>query len=297
METNVWKRKTKEERQKETKLEAKKMTSLMKAKNMDILADENTDHLNILEGPDIWICDSGCNTHMNPHKQGFDEIKYGEDMNMSGCIVGKTVNCDGIQGMKVAINNVRYTPGGKYNMLSERVLKKEGWLLFRDNKSKWLEKNGRKIIFDIKVETSEGLLYCMKIDRTNISGALRDSIMESNTKEMTYAEIAKNIVRKCPIPKTSSRVTHVNQGQAKKVRIKNKAPHLLKRKVDGPVIGKDNGLVKGKVNGLVKGSLMNKNEDLIRKGTAHLVKERNDEASKIKVESQINGTDSEITNR
>ena len=130
----------------------------MKAKNMDILAVENTDHLNILEGPEIWICDSGCNTHMTPHKQGFDEIKYGEEMNMSGRIVGKTVNCDGSKGMKVAINNVRYTPGGKFNILSERVLKKEGWLLFRDNKSKWLEKNGRKIIFDIKVETSKGVL-------------------------------------------------------------------------------------------------------------------------------------------
>ena len=191
------KKETKKGTQLETekeKLETKK-TNLMKKKNKDAVVENIPDHPNILNGPDIWICDSGCATHMTPHKQGFNEIKYGKEMNMSGCIVGKTVNCDGNGELKLTINNVRYTPEGKFNFISEKVLKAKGWLLYKNSDSKWLEKDGRKILFDIKVSTSKGMLYCMKIERTNIDDETKNSSMKYGMSGMTYAEIAKNILR------------------------------------------------------------------------------------------------------
>ena len=151
--------------------------SVEKVKKKDVAAAVTIpDHPSILHGPDIWICDSGCTTHMMPHMQGFSKVEFhkesvtmanGQDegSSFSGNIVGMKVDNQGNEDFPIELNNVSYNPGSVYNLFSTSVLTQKGWLLFGNNKSMWLEKEGTKLVFDIKVSTDKGVLYCMKIDQ------------------------------------------------------------------------------------------------------------------------------------
>ena len=137
---------------------------------------------------------------MTPYMQGFSKVEFhkesvtmanglDEGSSFSGNIVGMKVDNQGNEDFPIELNNVSYIPGSTFNLFSTSVLTQKGWLLFGNNKSMWLEKEGTKLVFDIKVSTDKGVLYCMKIDRKDKRYEMANLIMKHRKKES--AEIEK----------------------------------------------------------------------------------------------------------
>ena len=182
-------------------------TKKEEVKNSIAAAVTIPDHPSILSGPDIWICDSGCTTHMTPHLQGFHRMVYGiesvtmangqdESSNLSGEIKGTKVDREGNKEMNLMMHNVSYTPGSAFNLFSTSVLTSKGWLLFGNKKSMWLEKDGMKVVFDIKVSTDKGVLYCMKVDRISKNCEMANFILRDRRKKSAEIKKFKKLKKK-----------------------------------------------------------------------------------------------------
>jgi hypothetical protein len=68
-----------------------------------------------------------------------------------------------------------YLKNGRYNLLSVTKITKFGWKLEGDEKSMSLVKEDKKLTFDIKIHTTRGVLFAVKIDkRTEIAGIVKE---------------------------------------------------------------------------------------------------------------------------
>jgi hypothetical protein len=81
------------------------------------------------------------------------------------------------------MTHVAYVPTSKFNLFSLTRMMINNWILRGDENSIWLEKGRKKIVFDIKITTSTGAIYCMymkrKFELTNMS-------TDGKRKEVTY---------------------------------------------------------------------------------------------------------------
>ena len=105
----------------------------------------------LLKRNDIWIADSGCTTHMTPHKDGMiktsekkEKVTMAngsvEGTNMIGRVVGNKVDMDDNFEHRLVIHDVSHTPGGMFNLFSTGIMIKNGWLLFGNKDILWLQK-------------------------------------------------------------------------------------------------------------------------------------------------------------
>jgi hypothetical protein len=71
------------------------------------------------------------------------------------------------------MTHVAYVPTSKFNLFSPTRMMINNWILGGDENSIWLEKGRNKIVFDIKITTSTGAIYCAymkrKFEQKNLS--------------------------------------------------------------------------------------------------------------------------------
>jgi hypothetical protein len=79
-----------------------------------------------------------------------------------------------------------YLKNGRYNLLSVTKIINSGWKLEGNEKSISLVKENKKLTFDIKIHTTRGVFFAVKIDkRTEIAGIVKEG---KKVKEVTSME-------------------------------------------------------------------------------------------------------------
>jgi hypothetical protein len=131
----------------------------------------------VLDDPNLWIGDTAATVDMTCSPHGMTDLV---DSNLlvrgvSGDFaktqkVGtlNSVLCtkDGTEICKMAIERLYLSPDSPYNVLSITKKMKEGWTLSGDDQNGLsLVKNGICISFDIRVDTPEGVLWCVYLRR------------------------------------------------------------------------------------------------------------------------------------
>ena len=134
-------------------------------------------NLAILQDPDIWIADTGATVHSTQHDKGmFDTVSTDETVTVGngdventakyGKIKGTFADKDGTKMLSATLDEVSHTPASCFNLFSVTRMLKQGWELGGNHSSIWIVKGGNKVIFDIKVDTSRGNLFCARFLRT-----------------------------------------------------------------------------------------------------------------------------------
>ena len=159
--------------------------------SMDMPKQEETEHkeltmasmmfpakLGLLDDPNVWIADTGATVHSTPHKKGMvnmknatgqDSVTMGNGVNVSASTIAEIPGtcCDkyGVELSTGRLKDVTHLPGAKFNLFSISKMQNEGWLLFGDKEKIWIEKNGHKVVFDIKIPTPKGAVFAMYYKR------------------------------------------------------------------------------------------------------------------------------------
>jgi hypothetical protein len=81
------------------------------------------------------------------------------------------------------MTHVEYVPTSKFNLFSLTRMMINNWILGGDENSIWLEKGRSKIVFDIKINTSTGAIYCAYVKR---KFELINLSTDGTRKEVTY---------------------------------------------------------------------------------------------------------------
>ena len=78
------------------------------------------------------------------------------------------------------MKGVKIVPSSRFNLFSITKRQKDGWILGGDNKLIWLENQGTMIEFDMKIETTEGVIFAIYIKRgtEEISNVSTDRTMK-----------------------------------------------------------------------------------------------------------------------
>ena len=136
---------------------------------------QNQQTLETLLDPDIWIADTGASTMSTGsalggvNKRSSDaQIQNTNSTTCASAVVDIPVlMCDktGKSRGRAKLQDVIVVPGQKYNLFSITRLCCNGWKLGNDNESLWLTKDGREILFDIKVPTKRGFILAGKLQR------------------------------------------------------------------------------------------------------------------------------------
>jgi hypothetical protein len=82
-----------------------------------------------------------------------------EQITMMGVLHGTICNNVGELIMTTTLQNVTVMLNGKFNLFSLTKPQRDGWLLHGDEKSIWMTKNDKRILFDIAIRTTDGMLY------------------------------------------------------------------------------------------------------------------------------------------
>jgi hypothetical protein len=141
-----------------------------------------------VEDQSIWIADTGATVHSTPHLELLSDNRSPEEditvvmgngnkekVTTIGTVKGNSINKNGkIQG-SIDLSGVMYLKNGRYNLLSVTKIMNSGWKLEGDEKSMSLVKENKKLTFDIKIHTTRGVLFAVKIDkRTEIVGIVKE---------------------------------------------------------------------------------------------------------------------------
>jgi hypothetical protein len=131
--------------------------------------------LQALNSPNMWIGDTGATRHSTKYKQGridsrpstsrtrgisCQAIKPSMEVDLPGMYCDKNGN----NQFAVKLRDVDVIPESHYNLISVTKLMEEGHKVSgykKDGLS--VEKGGRVIKFDIRVETLKGVLWCAYI--------------------------------------------------------------------------------------------------------------------------------------
>ena len=142
----------------------------------------------LLNDPNVWIGDTGVTLHMTPYADGLtnmqeakstDSVTMGNKSVEQAAIIGdlKGMICDkeGNELGKTTAHDIAHVPTCRYNLFSITSLLKEGWALAGSKDCLTLTKEDQKILFDICIPTSKGLIFAMYIRRdTELAGVSTD---------------------------------------------------------------------------------------------------------------------------
>ena len=133
-----------------------------------------------LSNEEYWVGDTGATAHIMNTKTGMFNIKNtknNESMVMGngsdsiassiGDIKGCKIDKNGNNVHKIRITNIMHSDSCRFNLFSMSRMVNEGWKLSGDEDSLRLKKNEFELVFDIKVPTPKGFLYCMRVIRDN----------------------------------------------------------------------------------------------------------------------------------
>ena len=230
----------------------------------------------ILRDPNIWVGDSGASSDSTFDDSGMvncketrSSITMGKGKSVkpskSGEIPVAVHNKNGEEMYNARMSDVAYIPDANFNLFSITRRLKQGFKLGGDVNSIWLEKNGRRIVFDVVIPTPKGAIYCAYLKRRNaevasasksnkvISVNLAHQIFghgdESSTRKTAKAlgfEISRGTLKPCKacaaakakqknLPSHGEHVTSTeNNGRVFLDMSVVKAPEHLKMKVTKP---------------------------------------------------------------
>jgi hypothetical protein len=144
----------------------------------------------------VWIADTGATIHATPNssamvkkinRNGNDSMTTGNgkseanewygDLHVTLCEMEGNTKGDS------KTTHVAYVPTSKFNLFSLTRMMIHNWIIGGNENGIWLEKGKNKIVFDIKITTSTGAIYCAYMKRrfelTNLS-------TDGKLKEVTY---------------------------------------------------------------------------------------------------------------
>jgi hypothetical protein len=165
--------------------------------------------LDILENPNIWVADTAATCDSTPHHQGAINLREGN----SGVIFGDgrnneaetTFDLPGIvtdqyrnEVIQAMLRNVKHVKSARFNLFSITKRQKDSWLLSGNSKKIWTEKGEYKIVFDIQIETPEGLIFALHHKR------------KETGKEINAAGPEKQVI-KISINKAHQILGHMNK--------------------------------------------------------------------------------------
>jgi Zinc knuckle len=121
-----------------------------------------------LTDPRIWIADTGATVHTTLNKtlakhwsnnQDDTVVVMGngqkEEFSKIGTVFGTAINKMGDSQGQISLTDVMYLLTGKYNLVSVTKVMQKGWKLEGNNDSLILSCNGKKLTFNIKLQTSQ----------------------------------------------------------------------------------------------------------------------------------------------
>jgi hypothetical protein len=153
--------------------------------------------LDILDDPNVWIVNTGASCNSTPHSKGAVNMRKGnggvifsngknndanEIFDLPGVIMDQNRN----EKLPATFQNVKHVRLAKFNLFSLTKRQKAGWLLNGDSEKIWITKGEHKIVFDIQIETPEGLIFAMyhKQKETEVNAA-GPAGPEQATKKLT----------------------------------------------------------------------------------------------------------------
>ena len=128
--------------------------------------------MDTLQGPNICIADSGSLQHSTPYSMGLsdvreatleDSLKIGDGKIIKASKVatirGKVCNKYGNEVESVALHEVKIVPGNAFNLFSVMKMINKGWTLMGNKMHMELERDGKRIVFDLVIPIKNGLLF------------------------------------------------------------------------------------------------------------------------------------------
>ena len=164
--------------------------------------------LKLLEDPNIWIADTAATCDSTPHNVGAVNVRQATN-NDSGVIYGdgksnKTTTLFDLRGtltdnngnelQQVKLHNVRHVPTAMFNLFSLTKRQKDGWTLHGDSEAIWITKGNNKIIFDICIETPEGLVFAAHLRRSGPTTGTEVNAVTQDTKKTVTIQKAHELL-------------------------------------------------------------------------------------------------------
>ena len=161
----------------------------------------------IFQDPNIFIGDTGASTHSTMYEEGIvgnqsdldvammgngEQVQAEKVGNISGTICDK----NGTEIRNGVMQDVSYRPGMKCNVFSITKMQMNGWKLGGDENAIWLTKGTEKLMFDIKIKTKKGVIFCLyfkrksridEVSAVSISGIKAHEILGHHGKTRTRA--------------------------------------------------------------------------------------------------------------
>ena len=159
--------------------------------NFQMLYDEN-----------VWVCDTAATCHSTPHGQGMTNLKDAKHVTTTmgngsqekatkiGDLPVTMHDKHGDSRGGAVLQGVQLLPSGIFNLFSATKLLKKGWVMSGTKESIKLSpaKGGIEIVFDMKIPTSEGVLYAMYMTRNR---EVANAAPTTKTKKMTTMTVSQ----------------------------------------------------------------------------------------------------------
>lgn len=125
-----------------------------------------------------------------------------------GDVIATVYNKDDKKLNKVTLSGVTYSPQARFNLFSISLMMEKGWLLSGNNDCIKLKKGNQELVFDVKVETPKGVLYCIKMKRDAAAETITVNIEK---KKKNVGKPTMSLAKVCKI------MGHINNEMMKKV--------------------------------------------------------------------------------
>jgi hypothetical protein len=184
--------------------------------------------LQALNSPNMWIGDTGATKHSTKHKQGG--INSRPSTSKTRGISGKAIKpsmevdlpgmyCDknGDDQFAVKLRDVDVIPESHYNLISVTKLMEEGHKVTGNKKDGLsVEKGGRIIKFDIRVETPKGVLWCAYIQRSGSEeGEVAAGMSDDKGDNQPNRSVILNPAIKMSIDRAHAILGHSSEGKTR----------------------------------------------------------------------------------
>ena len=120
--------------------------------------------------------------------QTIDVSAHGEAMTASSImdITGIWCNKFGKEQLKAMLKDVQYNPKSNFNLFNIGKVIKEGWKLSGDKKGLVLMNDSAKLVFNIKIMTENGVIFCAYLQREHEIGVALASTGETMSIEKAH---------------------------------------------------------------------------------------------------------------
>ena len=187
-----------------------------------------------LSDPNVWVCDTGATSHTTFSEKGLSNCKEanlkdkvntatGESMGtkLIGDISGLVCDKYGTEVRSAKLQSVRYCPSSKYNLFSGTLLMKQGWRMIGDDKGIKFVRNNNELLFDIKITTPSGFIYCMYFKRKGNNAEFSVPAINSEGKRtIEKADVSTKA------PRMSVQMCHDLMGHSSEAANRKTAKHI-----------------------------------------------------------------------